>query len=162
MNLVELVVLVAEGDTPAKQGGGMGSLMLPVMLIGLVVLFWLMNRRGKKQQGKVEDFRRALTLGTRVMTVGGMVGVISDLEGDVVTIKSASGHETQYTRRAIREAVTDDMWESMTMPYPVEGEEANVTEGDDAPDAADAPPGIGDIEVPGVTDQDEPDGKDSK
>jgi len=105
----------------AAAGGGFG-LMLPVMLVGLVLVFWMMSRRNKKQQGKTDDFRNNLTVGTRVMTLGGMIGVISAINGDVITLKSPSGDETAYTKRAIREAVTDDMWAAMIEPPSIEDE----------------------------------------
>ena len=154
MYLVDWAVLAADGETPdpgtgEMAGGGLGNLLLPVMLVGLVVLFWFMSRRNKKQQGKVEDFRNTLDIGTRVMTVGGMIGVITHLQGDVVTIKSASGDETQYTRRAIREAVTDDMWDAMLRPTFSEEEPIDELEGadQDFPDEPDPDePGDGEAE----------------
>jgi len=125
----------ATGGTPG--GGGM-NLMLPVMLVGIVLIFWMMGRRNKKQQGKVEDFRSTLTIGTRVLTLGGMIGVVSDIQGDVVTLRSPSGDETAYTKRAIREAVTDEMWAAMIEPVGAlddvldedEPEESDLTETD--------------------------------
>jgi len=126
LDLVDLAFLAmgapADGGEggEAPPGGGFGGLLLPLMLGGLILVFWMMSRRNKKQQGKVEDFRNTLTIGTRVMTLGGMIGVISDIHGDIVTLKSPGGDESAYTRRAIREAVTDEMWEAMLEPVSVD------------------------------------------
>lgn len=135
MNLVDLTLLAEDPPTQGNEGGGGGSnMMLLVMLVGVVALFWYMSRRSKKQQGKVEDFRNTLGVGTRVMTVGGMIGVVSAVHGDIVTLRSPSGDETAYTKRAIREAVTDDMWDAMLSP-PV------APEFDDQDDVVDEPAG---------------------
>jgi preprotein translocase subunit YajC len=94
-----------------------------IMLGGLVVVFILMNRKNKKTQQKTADFRQSLTQGQRVMTVGGMVGTITQVNGDVLTLMSANGDQTEYVRRAIRELVDDDMWDNMTQPYPTDDDD---------------------------------------
>jgi preprotein translocase subunit YajC len=75
-----------------QQGGLFGSPMFPFFLIGLMLLFWVvvvlpMSRRQKKEQ---EQMLAKLARGAKVLTSGGIVGVIvSAREGeDEIVIKS--------------------------------------------------------------------------
>jgi preprotein translocase subunit YajC len=116
-------------QTPAASPGSNWPFL--VLLVGMIALMFFMSRRGKKQQAQQGDFRRSLDVGQRVMTVGGMIGVISRADGDVLTIMSPSGDESLYIRRAIKSEVPDDEWEALTQPYPpdedlIEGSEANL------------------------------------
>jgi len=94
--------------------GSSGFLL--VMLVVVVGMFYMMSRRNKKQQKEQGDFRSSLQVGSRVMTIGGVIGVITCIEGDVVTLKSSGGDETQFIKRAIKESLSDEAWESLIMP----------------------------------------------
>jgi preprotein translocase subunit YajC len=79
-------------DQPQPQGGILGNPMFPFFLIGLMLLFWVvvvlpMSRRQKKEQ---EQMLSALKRGTKVLTSGGILGVIvSAKDGeDEIVIKS--------------------------------------------------------------------------
>ncbi|MDR2453817.1 MAG: preprotein translocase subunit YajC [Bifidobacteriaceae bacterium] len=138
-------VLLAADEAPT--GGGMNTMMIVFLALMIGVMFF-MSRRNKKQQQKQADFRDKLEAGQRVMTAGGMVGVISEVEGDVVTIMSPSGDRSAYVRRAIRSQVPDDEWEAMLAPYAA----------DDEPDEADEPGEPDELDEPGEPDAaDEPD-----
>lgn len=87
-------LLLFAQDQPAQQpqGGLLGSPMFPFFLIGLMLLFWVlvvlpMSRRQKKDQ---EQMLAKLARGAKVVTSGGIVGVIvSAREGeDEIVIKS--------------------------------------------------------------------------
>ncbi|MDR1151061.1 MAG: preprotein translocase subunit YajC [Bifidobacteriaceae bacterium] len=147
-----IAIVEATGESPAPedpasapQGGG-SSIFMWVLLIGVAVLMYVMSRRNKKKQGDADAFRTELAPGQRVMTMSGLVGVISRVEGDVITIASANGDESAWIRRAIRSLVPDDEWTSMTSDYPDDPDDSDAepeTSADDpeAPDG-DAAPGI--------------------
>jgi preprotein translocase subunit YajC len=106
-----------------------------VMLIGVAIVMFIMSRRNKKKQGDANAFRSDLAPGQRVMTVSGMVGVVSRVEGDIIVIASDAGDESQWVRRAIRSLVPDDEWEAMTSDYPDDPEEASPdTDDPESPD----------------------------
>jgi preprotein translocase subunit YajC len=115
------------------------------LLAALAIFMWVMSRRNKKRQADAGAFRRELGPGQRVMTLSGLVGVISKVEGDVITIASASGHQSEWLRRAIRSVVPEEEWTAMTEEYPEEPE-------DQAPDT-DAPDGDGESGPPADPDQ---------
>ena len=87
------LLLFAQDQQPQQAPGGLfGSPMFPFFLIGLMLLFWVvvvlpMSRRQKKEQ---EQMLAKLARGAKVLTSGGIVGVIvSAREGeDEIVIKS--------------------------------------------------------------------------
>jgi len=86
------ILLFAEEQQQQAPGGILGSPMFPFFLIGLMLLFWVvivlpMSRRQKKDQ---EQMLSKLARGAKVLTSGGIVGVIvSAKEGeDEIVIKS--------------------------------------------------------------------------
>ncbi|MDR3106808.1 MAG: preprotein translocase subunit YajC [Bifidobacteriaceae bacterium] len=162
-------LLANDGDEQtAAGGGGFGSYGMLIFIAAMVALMWFMSRRNKKQQQQQGDFRRTLDVGQRVMTVGGMVGVISQVQGDVVTIMSPGGDESAYLRRAIKSQVSDEEWENLTAPYPVdedetagevEPDEHAVTDDDALADGADQ--GEADDDAEAGDGEEEPDDKDN-
>jgi preprotein translocase subunit YajC len=123
-------------DPPA--GGGGSNYFMLIMMAGIVAVMFFMSRRNKKQQQSQQDFRDSLAPGQRVMTAGGMVGVISDVEGDVVTIMSPAGDQSAYVRRAIRSLVPDEEWEAMLRPYAADEEDEDEDEDEVAAGPGDA------------------------
>ena len=62
-----------------------------LIFLGIMVLvFWLLIiRPQRKQQKKQEEFLASLKPGDRVVTSGGVVGRISSMEGNLVTLEVA-------------------------------------------------------------------------
>lgn len=77
-----------------------------LILIALMIgLFWFMSRSAKKQRQAVAERQKSAAVpGTWVVTIGGFLGKVVDVDGDVVTLESPSGVETIWTMQAIREA----------------------------------------------------------
>ncbi|MDR2113750.1 MAG: preprotein translocase subunit YajC [Bifidobacteriaceae bacterium] len=138
MNVYQAVWLAdstpAPGGGSGQGGGGFSNYTMFIFLGGMILLMWFMSRRSKKQQQQLVDFRSGLALGDRVMTAGGMVGVISDIQGDVLTLMSPGGSESTFVRRAIKSQVPDEEWAAMIEPYPPEEGEYADDDGE-TPDA---------------------------
>jgi preprotein translocase subunit YajC len=49
-----------------------------------------------------------LSVGDRVMTAGGMLGVVSSIDDDAVGVEIADGVIVQFTRRGIIERIVDE------------------------------------------------------
>jgi preprotein translocase subunit YajC len=117
-----------------------------VILGGLVVVMFVMSRRNKKKQEDADSFRTDLAPGQRVMTMSGLIGVITGVEGDVITVASTGGDTSQWIRRAVRSLVSEEEWEAMTAEYSDEPEEedAGDEEGDQdgTPDDDDGDSGV--------------------
>jgi preprotein translocase subunit YajC len=107
----------------AEQTQGGSNYMVWGLLVVFAVFMYFMSRRNKKRTVDANAFRTELAPGQRVMTLSGMIGVISRVEGDVITIMSASGDESAWVRRSIRSLVPDEEWAAMTEEYPEDPDE---------------------------------------
>ena len=75
-------------DQPPVATGPFGVPMTVYMMVGLLAVFYFFMIRPQQQQAKKEkQFREALSKGDKVMTIGGIHGVIEKIQDATVTIK---------------------------------------------------------------------------
>lgn len=89
---------------PAAAGGGdmMSSLssMLPLLLM-FVVLYFVMIRPQMKRQKEARAMLEALAKGDEVATAGGLLGKISVLGDQYLSLEIANGIEVKVQRSAV-------------------------------------------------------------
>jgi len=94
----------AQAATPAAGGGGdmMSSLssMLPLVLM-FVVLYFVMIRPQMKRQKEARAMLAALAKGDEVATTGGMLGKITVIGDQFLTLEVANGVEVRVQRGAV-------------------------------------------------------------
>jgi len=106
---VTLTLPLRSGGLIAVNGGPLGN---PMLLIGAVVIFFLvfsmmMGRGRRREQKNYEQMLETLGKGMRVQTIGGIMGVITEVKDDIVTLKVDESNNTKIRmiRRAIRTVV---------------------------------------------------------
>lgn len=99
---------------------------LLIILILAAGAMFLLSSRTRKQQRKVVEFRQTLEVGDEVMTGSGLFGTIIAIDGDVITLESPSGAQTDWLRAAISKHATP--------PYAQDEAEEFEDEVDDAED----------------------------
>jgi preprotein translocase subunit YajC len=93
----------AQAAPAAATGGGMqDSLMsmLPLVLM-FVVLYFVMIRPQMKRQKEHRSMIEALAKGDEVATSGGLIGKVTKLGDNYVSVEIASGVEVQLQRTAV-------------------------------------------------------------
>ena len=79
---------VPQGADGAMQGAPAGGGMMWIMLILIFVVMWFfMIRPQRKQQKELQKFREGLKKGDKVVTVGGIYGVVDQVNDKNVLIK---------------------------------------------------------------------------
>ena len=77
MNILTFTLLQASAPAGAGQPQGAGGGAFWIMIIAMFVIMWLfMIRPQRKQQKELEKFRNSLKRGDKVVTAGGIVGVV--------------------------------------------------------------------------------------
>lgn len=104
-NFITLPAILAEGAaTPAPNPFGGMSLIIPMILI-YAILYFVLIRPGrlkqKKEQQQLEEFRNNMSKGDKVITVGGMHGMVSGTTEKTVSVKIADGLSVKFDRSAI-------------------------------------------------------------
>ena len=84
----------------APAGGGIESMLLIVAMFG--VMYFLMIRPQMKRAKEHKTMVESLQKGDEVITAGGILGRISKVDDQYVTVAIAAGVEIQAQRAAIQ------------------------------------------------------------
>jgi preprotein translocase subunit YajC len=90
----------------AGPGGGLLSLV-PFLLI-FVLFYVLMILPQQRQRKKHQQMLDALKKGDRVVTTGGLIGAVTNIHNDVVSVQVAENVKVKVLRSAIASLRTDD------------------------------------------------------
>ena len=101
--MIEPVAFVALQDGAQGGAGGL-MLIVPYLLIFAVIYFLLIRPRQKAEQQREQetrDFRSSLKNGDRVITSGGIYGVVTSVRDDTVQLRVADAVKIEVLRSAI-------------------------------------------------------------
>jgi preprotein translocase subunit YajC len=104
-NLPLLMGVPAGGAAGAEAGAT--SILPTLVTFGLVFLifYFLIIRPQNKKQKDTKKMLEALSKGDRVVTIGGIHGVIQGIKDDTVTLKIDSDTKMTFSRSAISNVV---------------------------------------------------------
>ncbi|MDR1786281.1 MAG: preprotein translocase subunit YajC [Spirochaetaceae bacterium] len=93
-------------QTPA---GGSGNMLMTIMPFALIfaIFYFLMIRPQNKKQKETEQMISALKKGDKVITVGGIHGVISSTKEKTLIVKVDENTKIEFNRSAISTVVVD-------------------------------------------------------
>ncbi|WP_066365492.1 preprotein translocase subunit YajC [Neobacillus fumarioli] len=80
---------------------GIGTL-IPLILM-FVLFYFLLLRPQQKRQKSVQQMQSSLKKGDKIVTIGGLHGIIDSLDDKKVVIRCGDGSRLTYDRSAIRE-----------------------------------------------------------
>ena len=100
MNFFEFLIPSAHAQAAgAPQGGGMGMLLFPIILIG--VMYFLMSRPQMKRAKEHKGMLDKLSKGDEVITSGGIAGVITDIGENFITVEVADNVRLRVQKAAV-------------------------------------------------------------
>jgi preprotein translocase subunit YajC len=95
-------VLLAQDNT----GGGGGWSLLLMMALIFGAMYFLMIRPQQRRRREIETMQSSLAAGDEVVTIGGLYGRVTEIDGDTVLLEVAPGIENRYARAAISRVVS--------------------------------------------------------
>ena len=101
VTLSSIAAFAQEAD-PAQQPGGGIMGFLPIIL--LFVVMWLFFIRPKnKEMKQMEEMRKALKKGDKVITTAGIVGTVTNIEEgtSIITVRTSSTTLIDFEKQAI-------------------------------------------------------------
>ena len=94
--------------------GGSGEMMgsfasLGLLVLMFVVFYFILIRPQRKKDKELKEQMSKLSVGDRVVTIGGLVGFVANIKDDQVTIStSAANTLVTFTKSAIQSVVKRD------------------------------------------------------
>jgi len=96
-----LHALLAQAQSPAPTGPGGGiGFFVPFIFI-FIIMYFVMFRPQKKRQEQQQKLISALKTGDRVVTNGGIHGLISNVKENTVIVKVADNVKIEMEKSAI-------------------------------------------------------------
>ena len=94
-------------EAPAGEPQGMGSMFIPILIV-MGLFYVIMLGPERKQRKQREAMLASMKKGQKVMTTGGMYGVIGAVSDDVITLIISDGVRVRFSRSAIQSVVEDE------------------------------------------------------
>src|SRR5205823_359629 len=113
-----LVTAIALAGVPAATGAGGssegpgGQWQLFIIMFGVIFLlyYFIIERGRRKDDKKVEDMRSAVRKGDKVVTIGGIHGVVQavDISNNTVTVQVDKNVKIEFSKSAIQTVTRKD------------------------------------------------------
>ncbi|HOJ84464.1 MAG: preprotein translocase subunit YajC [Dethiobacteria bacterium] len=78
------------------------------MIVIFAIFYFILIRPQQQQQKKRREMLSALQKGDRVITIGGIYGVIKEIKDDVLTLRIADNVNIKFARGGIERVIEDE------------------------------------------------------
>ena len=96
-------IAFAQGQQPSGASPGSSYLSFVPIVLMIVIFYFLLIRPQQKKEKERKNMITALKKGDRVLTAGGLYGIIDSFtEGDVVVLKISNNTKAEFTRNSIQ------------------------------------------------------------
>ena len=85
----------------AEEGGGFDWTLIIFVVLLVAIFYFLIIRPQRRQQKKHQELMQELKRGDKVVTTGGIFGVVESLSDDSVVLKIESGATIRVARSSI-------------------------------------------------------------
>ncbi|MGE0092082.1 MAG: preprotein translocase subunit YajC [Bacteroidales bacterium] len=92
----------------STQGSGAGNYSFLIMMgLIFVVMYFFMIRPQQKKQKELANFRNSLSKGDKIVTIGGIYGVVSEIKEKYILVEVDSNIKLRIDKSAIVKDITD-------------------------------------------------------
>jgi len=95
------ILFLMSGSGTGAEGGPSGMYSLVFIILIFAIFYFLMIRPQQKKQKEHQEMVAALRKGDRVVTNGGIYGVVSDVKDHVVVLRIAENVKIEVVKNAI-------------------------------------------------------------
>ena len=106
MSFISFLQTAAEGAGSASSTASLLTTIVPFALM-IVIFYFLLIRPQNKKQKETQKMIDALQKGDKVVTIGGIHGVISSTKEKTVIVKVDDNTKIEFTRTAIASVESD-------------------------------------------------------
>jgi preprotein translocase subunit YajC len=80
--------------------------VLPLVLM-FAIFYFLLIRPQQKQQKAVREMQNSLQKGDKIVTIGGLHGILDSIDENKIIVKVGDGTRLTFDRKSIRDVVRD-------------------------------------------------------
>jgi preprotein translocase subunit YajC len=121
-------------EAASKKSSGSSFFLIFIVLLFVAMWIFMIRPQRRKQQAQ-RDALRNVDVGTEIVTTGGLIGVVTAVADDELTLEIAPGTHVRCARRAVAGILTPEAEEDEVLEDAYdEGDEV-----DDAPEVAAEP-----------------------
>ncbi|PMC39745.1 preprotein translocase subunit YajC [Bacillus sp. UMB0899] len=80
--------------------------VLPLVLM-FAIFYFLLIRPQQKQQKAVREMQNSLAKGDKIVTIGGLHGILDSIDENKIVLKVGDGTRLTFDRKSVREVVRD-------------------------------------------------------
>lgn len=102
-----MISTVLQTAAPAASSAAGSASMWIMLILVFVVMWFFMIRPQRKQQKALEEMRRSLKKGDKVVTAGGIYGVVADLDERTVLMKVDGEVKLRVDKSSIQKDMSD-------------------------------------------------------
>ena len=112
MSFIPILLTTAAGSAQGQGADQMGAfggtfgMLVPLILI-FAIMYFLMIRPQQKKQKETQKMIDALKKGDKVVTIGGIHGIVTSTKENTIVIKVDDNTKIEFNRTAIASVVTD-------------------------------------------------------
>ena len=99
--------LFAQAKHPASPLSGIGG-MVPMLLFMFVIIYFMMIRPEQKKQKERQKLLSAIKKGDKVLTAGGLYGIVGNVKETTVMVKVADDTVVEFAKSAITTVINND------------------------------------------------------
>lgn len=105
-----LLADTAAGAAKPEQPGNQFQMMILMAGVIFMLFYFIIQRPQKREQKKVEDMRNSLRKGDKVVTIGGIHGVVQgvDSTNNIVTVQVDKNVKIDFSNAAISTVTRKD------------------------------------------------------
>jgi preprotein translocase subunit YajC len=98
----------AASGPAAPQAPGLMNI-LPMMIVIFVIFYFFIIRPQSKRQKETQKLLEGIKKGDKVVTSGGILGLVTEVKGNIVTLKISKDAEVDFRKTAIAAVVTPEV-----------------------------------------------------
>lgn len=80
--------------------------VLPLVLM-FAIFYFLLIRPQQKQQKAVREMQNSLQKGDKIVTIGGLHGILDSVDENKIVLKVGDGTRLTFDRKSVREVIKD-------------------------------------------------------
>ena len=108
--MYNLITVLSQATAPAEtapQGGGLSMLLFVVLMFA--AMYFLMIAPQRKRQKQHQKMLSELKTGDKVLTIGGMIGTISNVKEKTFIVKLGDNNKVEFIKSAIQDKIVDEI-----------------------------------------------------